>query len=110
MNDPLQALAFFVGSNLARNAGVVHRRHVDQKTSGQRDVTGNARAFFADRFLGNLDQDFLPFFQQVADLRDLTDCRGAGICRGPPPRRPRRPPRPTVVAGTAGARCVYAGC
>ena len=70
-NDPLQSLAFFFRSNLARNAGVVHRRHVDEETSGERDVTGDTRALFADRLLGNLHQDFLTFFQEIADLRNL---------------------------------------
>src|SRR5205807_3263127 len=37
------------------------------KTSGQRDVTGNARTLLADRFLRNLHQDFLAFFQQISD-------------------------------------------
>ncbi len=32
-HDALQALAFFFGGNLARHAGVVHRRHVDQKAA-----------------------------------------------------------------------------
>src|SRR5205814_6128090 len=51
----------------ARDAGMVHGRHVDEKASGQRDVTGDARALLADRFLGDLNQDFLSFFQQIAD-------------------------------------------
>ena len=46
---------------------MIHRRHVNQKTSGQRDVTGNARTLLADRFLRNLHQDFLAFFQQISD-------------------------------------------
>ena len=71
MNDALQPLALFFGSNLARNAGVIHRRHVDQEAARQRDVAGDARAFLADRLLGNLDQDFLAFLQQVADGRHL---------------------------------------
>ena len=70
-HDALQALAFFVRCDLARNSSVVHRRHVDQKAPRQRDVAGDARAFLADRLLGNLHQNFLAFFQQVADLRNF---------------------------------------
>ena len=61
-NDALQALALFFGRNLARNAGVIHGRHVNQEAAGQRDVTGDARAFLADGLLGDLDQNFLAFF------------------------------------------------
>src|SRR5437764_14403141 len=48
---------------------MIHRGHIDQKTPWQCDVAGNARAFFADRLFGNLHQNFLAFFQQIADLR-----------------------------------------
>src|SRR5882672_967607 len=34
-------------------------------------MAGNARAFFADRLFRNLHQDFLAFFQQIADLWDF---------------------------------------
>src|ERR1700690_2745667 len=49
---------------------MVHRRHEHQKPSRQRDVAGDARALFPDRFLGDLNQNLLSFFQQFADLRD----------------------------------------
>ena len=61
-HDALEALALFVGRDLARDSGMVDRRHVDQETSGQRDVAGDARAFLADWLFGNLHQDFLTFF------------------------------------------------
>ena len=69
-NDPLQALALFVRGDLARDTGMVHGRHVDQEPALQRDVTGDARAFLADGLLGDLDQNFLAFFQQIADEGD----------------------------------------
>ena len=78
--------------------GVVHRRHEHQKASRQRDVTRDARALLADRLLGNLDQHFLSFLEQFADLRH--DRILAARKRRPPPRRPRR--RSTRPA----ARCV----
>src|SRR4029077_2230184 len=68
-DDPLQALPLFIGGNLARDPCVVDRRHVHQEAPRQGDVAGNARAFLANGLFGDLDQHFLPFFQQVADLR-----------------------------------------
>src|SRR5208283_3725727 len=70
-HDALQTLAFFIGRDLARNSGMVHGRHVHEKAPGQRDVASDARAFLADRLLGDLHQNFLAFFEQVADLRNL---------------------------------------
>src|SRR5581483_3755434 len=68
-DDALQPLALFVAGNLARDADVIHRRHINQKASRQRDVAGDAGALFADGLLCDLDEDFLPFFQQVGDFR-----------------------------------------
>src|SRR6202034_2486563 len=70
-DDALQSLPLFVGGNLARNSGVVHRRHVNQEAPGQRDVASNARAFLGDGLLGDLHQNFLTFLQQIADLRNF---------------------------------------
>ena len=69
LDDSLQPLAFFFGCDLARHARVIHRRHKHQEASWQRNVTGDARAFFPDWLLRNLDQHFLPFLEQFADLR-----------------------------------------
>jgi len=33
------------------------------------DVAGDTSTFFANRFLGDLDQDLLAFLQQVSDQR-----------------------------------------
>src|SRR5262249_4808699 len=71
LNDPLQALALFFGSDFARYPGVIHRRHVDQETSGQRDMAGYARAFLADRLFRDLHQYLLTLFEQIADLRQV---------------------------------------
>ena len=57
---------------------MIHRRHVDQEAAGQRDVTGDARALLADRFLGNLHQNLLAFFQQVGDQRHVALFVAAG--------------------------------
>src|ERR1700733_4618647 len=52
-DDPLQALALFLGRNLPRHTCVIHGRHVDQEASGQRDMTGDARALLADRLFSD---------------------------------------------------------
>ena len=75
---------------------MVHCRHEDQKPPGKRDVAGNARAFFADRFLRDLDQNFLAFFQQFADLRDnliLTAAEAPAL-----PAAPSTAPLPVGIA------------
>jgi hypothetical protein len=45
----------------------MNRRHVDQEAAGQCDVAGNARSFFAERLLGNLDDDFLAGLEHFRD-------------------------------------------
>src|SRR5271155_5812187 len=60
-----QTRALFRGSDLARHAGVIQRRHIDQEAPGQRDVAGDARAFFAQRFLGDLYDDFLALLEHI---------------------------------------------
>src|SRR5207253_7993877 len=67
LDDSLQSQALFIGSDLARHTGVIHRRHVDEEASRQRDMTGDARAFLADWLFGDLYQDFLAFLQQIGD-------------------------------------------
>src|SRR5215471_11985163 len=74
----LQSLALFVSADLARNADVVDRRHVDNITARQRHVRSDAGAFLADRLFGNLDDDLLPFAQKVGDHRARKAVYGAG--------------------------------
>src|SRR5437868_7202866 len=69
LNDALQAQALFFRRNLSRHAIMVHRRHINQKASRQRDMAGDARSLLADGFLGDLHQDFLSFLQQLGNLR-----------------------------------------
>ena len=80
LQDSLQALALFVARDLARHAHVLQRRHVDHVAARQRDVRSDARAFLAQRLLGDLDDDLLAFFQQIAD-RDLTRRQGETTMR-----------------------------
>ena len=75
--NPLQAMALLVGSNLAAHAHVGHRGHEDQEPAGQRDVAGDARALLGDGLLGNLHQDLLAGLQQVGDDRQVRSLRRA---------------------------------
>src|SRR5262249_46172281 len=64
---PFQTLALFVSADLARNANVFDRRHVDDVTSRKRHVRSDAGAFLADRLFGDLDDDLLPFAQKIGN-------------------------------------------
>ena len=77
LQDALQAQALFVAGDLARDAHVLERRHVDHVAAGQRDVRSDARALLAERLLGDLDDDLLAFLQQVGDGRQRRSLRPA---------------------------------
>ena len=62
-----QARALLGRGDAARDADVVDRGHVDQEAAGQGDVAGDARALFAQRLLGDLDDDFLAGLQHFGD-------------------------------------------
>src|SRR5260221_224644 len=70
-------MTFFIARDLARDAHVFERGHVDHVASGQRDVRSDARAFLAQRFLRDLHDDLLPFLEQVADQRLRRTADGA---------------------------------
>jgi hypothetical protein len=42
-------------------------RHIDDKAAGQGNVRRDARTLLSNGFLGDLDDDFLAFFQEVRD-------------------------------------------
>ena len=67
--------ALVAGVDLARDADVVDRRHVDQEPARQAEVRGDPRALGAERLLDDLDDDLLPFLEQVFDA-------GGGAWRG----------------------------
>ena len=50
---------------LRETPDVIDGRHVDHIAAGQGDVRGDARALLAERLLGDLDDDFLAFLEQV---------------------------------------------
>ncbi len=51
-------------------------RHVDEKAAGERDVAGDARAFFAEWLLGNLHHDVLTGFQHFGNELGATGRAG----------------------------------
>src|SRR6188474_3175069 len=53
--------------------------HVNQKTTRQRDVRSDPRAFFGNRLFRDLDQDFLTFTQQICNRRLMTFASLAAI-------------------------------
>jgi hypothetical protein len=59
--------AIFGGSDFARDAGVIESRHVNEIAAGKSDVARDARAFFAERLFGDLDDDFLALLQHVGN-------------------------------------------
>ncbi len=58
-NQAAESRAIVGAGDFARNADVIDGRHVNQETARESDVTGDARALLAERFLGDLDDDFL---------------------------------------------------
>src|SRR5262245_30808525 len=67
VDDPLEALALFIGRDLAGHAYVIDGWHVDQIAAGERDVRCDTRALLSKRLLGNLHQDLLTFAKQVGN-------------------------------------------
>src|SRR6266851_1715727 len=57
----------FRRGDLPRDADVIHGGHVHQEAPGQRYVAGDARAFFAEGFLGDLDDDLLARPEHFGD-------------------------------------------
>ena len=62
-----QARTFLGRVDAPRDADVIDRGHVDQKTARQGHVAGDARALFAQRLLGDLHDDFLAGLQHFGD-------------------------------------------
>src|SRR6185503_10604083 len=67
-HDAAQPRALFPRLDLPRDADVIDRRHEHQEAPRHGDVGGETRALGAERLLDDLDQDFLPFLEQVLDL------------------------------------------
>src|SRR5262249_36549859 len=64
-DDLAKPAALLVGADAPRDADVIDRGHEHEVASRQRDVAGRARALRADGLLRDLDDDLLPFLEQV---------------------------------------------
>ena len=69
LKDALQPLPLFIARNLAGNTQMLERRHVHHVSARKRDVRCDSGALLPQRFLSDLDDDLLTFFQQVGDRR-----------------------------------------
>ena len=85
LDDAAQAVALVARLDLAGDADVVDGRHEDEKPARQRRMRRQTRALGAQRLLGDLDDDFLAF------LQELFDFRLGPVFAVPPPRAARRP-------------------
>ena len=86
-------------SIFARHADVIDGRHEHQEPAGHGRVRRQPRALRPERLLGHLDDDLLPFLQQLFDFR-------LGLFFASPlrSRGPRRPRSPSAAAATAPLR------
>ena len=100
---PRSRRALFARLDLPGDADVVDGRHEDQEAARHRDVRRDAGALGAERLLDDLDEDLLPFFEEVFDLRVVPPTRGSRSRPSPavPPSStaaPRRPASRRLVA------------
>ena len=72
LQNAFQAQAFVIAGNFARDADMLDGRHVHQEAAGQGDVRSDARALLSQWLLGDLDDDFLAFPEQIADGREAS--------------------------------------
>ena len=65
--NALEAVALLFGGDFAADADVGDGGHEDQEAARESDVRSDARALLGDGLLGDLDQNLLAGFEQVAD-------------------------------------------
>ena len=87
LQDLLQPRALSFVFDAPRHADVRDGRHVDEESARERDVARDACAFAGDRVLRHLDDDLLPFAQEVGDgglgamIRDVIELQiVAAVC------------------------------
>src|ERR1700686_656189 len=76
-DETAQARAIIGAGDFARDADVIDGRHVHEETSGQSDVTGDARALFSERLLGDLDDYILTGLEHFGN--ELRAAGRAGV-------------------------------
>ena len=83
---------------------MMNRGHVNEETAGQSDVTGDARAFLAKRFLGDLDDDILAGLQHFGnELRAAWWAGAAALVTAVMPGATRTPFETRSAAAGASA-------
>src|SRR5579872_7483481 len=102
-----QARPLFRRSDLAGDARMVQRRHVNKIPPGQSYVARDARALLAERLLRDLHDDFLSLLQEIGNQHRATRLRSCVPVRSVPVMVMRAPPAiaticaPAAVASTA---------
>ena len=81
VDDLAQAVALVAVGDLARDAGVIDGRHVDEKAARQRDVGGDAGALGAERRFRDLNQDLVALAQQIFDALPFAGAAAATLAR-----------------------------
>src|SRR5215472_11806668 len=79
----------------------MNRGHINQEAPWQGNVTGDARALLAERFLGNLDNDFLAGFQHFRDQLRAAWCRMATVVMASSARSAALESPASAIAATA---------
>ena len=101
---PRSLRALFARFDFSGNADVVDRRHEDEEPAGHRDVRGEAGALGAERFLDDLDENFLAFLEEVLDPRlravAIVPASARGRPRGPWRAVRRRDPAPRSASAS----------
>src|SRR5690348_4174428 len=102
-----QARAFLGRGDFARDASVVERGHVNEEAARKSDVAGDARALLSERFLRNLDDDFLARLQQFGD--ELSAARLTAMMTAAPAERTASATAAIPVASAAARRPLHTG-
>ena len=71
LHHALETMPLLFRRDLAGDAGMVHRRHVNDEAAGQSDMRSDPRALLAQRLLRDLDNNLLAFLKKVRDGRQL---------------------------------------
>src|SRR6202011_4475754 len=76
-DEAAQTRAIVGAGDFARDTDVIDGRHVHEEAARQSDVTGDARALFAERLLGDLDDYILTSLEHFGD--ELRAARRTGV-------------------------------
>ncbi len=82
VNHRLEPSTLVVVGDPSRDTELIHCWHVDQKASGQGDVSRQPSALCADGVLHDLDEDLLSLAEEIADV-GFHDLAGTGLVVDP---------------------------